>query len=125
MKMQSGLLFGLIFAILISVFAMVNMEKVPVNYIFGEAMWPLVLIILGSTLIGALISISFTAFKIFSLQRQANVAKKQLDDHQSIVNSKDSEILRLREEIEESKRVQAQEKAVAGEVGSYLEERKW
>lgn len=29
--MQSGLVFGLIFA-------MVNMESVPVNYVFGEAM---------------------------------------------------------------------------------------
>lgn len=125
MKMQSGLVFGLIFAIIISVFAMVNMESVPVNYIFGEAMWPLVLIIFGATLIGAIISASFATMKTFSLQRQVTAANKQLEDQQHILNEKDSEILRLRTDLEESDTVRYNERDVADEFGPYPNENKW
>lgn len=115
MKMQSSFVFGLIFAIIISVFAMFNMEKVPVNYVFGEAMWPLVLVILGSALIGAIISASFAMMKTFSLQRQVNAANKQLEEQQHILNEKDSEILRLGTQLEESDRVRYNNRDVAGE----------
>lgn len=113
--MQLSLVFGLVFAIIISVFAMFNMEQVPVNYVFGEAMWPLVLVILGSALIGAIISASFAMMKTFSLQRQLNAANKQLEEQQHILNEKDSEILRLRTELEESDRIRYDQRDVASE----------
>lgn len=126
MKMQSGLLFGLVFAIIISIFAMVNMEKVPVNYVFGEAMWPLVLIIFGSTLIGALISASFATMRMFSLQRQVSTLRKQTEEQQQIMNEKDSEILRLRTELEEKETVELfKESQVAQDNGTYLNDEKW
>ena len=59
MKMQWTLLIGLAFAIIIAIFATVNVGRVPVDYIFGEAYWPLVLVILGSALLGALIRVCF------------------------------------------------------------------
>ncbi|OCS88464.1 LapA family protein [Caryophanon tenue] len=79
MKIQWALILGLIFAIIIALFAMVNIEDVPVNYMFGEAYWPLILVILGSALIGAIISASFSLVRIFSLQREAKQLRKQLD----------------------------------------------
>ena len=79
MKVQWALILGLIFAIIIALFAMVNIEDVPVNYMFGEAYWPLILVILGSALIGAIISASFSLVRIFSLQREAKQLRKQLD----------------------------------------------
>ena len=56
MKFQWNLLFGLLSAIVIAIFAIVNVEAVKVNYVFGEAQWPLVLIILCSALLGAVVS---------------------------------------------------------------------
>ncbi|MER2106370.1 MAG: lipopolysaccharide assembly protein LapA domain-containing protein [Solibacillus sp.] len=118
MKMQSGLVFGLIFA-------MVNMESVPVNYVFGEAMWPLVLIIFGAALVGALISVSFATMKMFSLQRQVSTANKQVDEQQHILNEKDSEILRLRTELEEGDTIRYNERDVADEYGPYSNKENW
>ncbi|MFC7373177.1 lipopolysaccharide assembly LapA domain-containing protein [Fictibacillus iocasae] len=54
MKMQAYLLLGLLFALVIAAFAVVNGNPVEFNYIFGKASWPLVLIILGSAAIGGL-----------------------------------------------------------------------
>lgn len=126
MKLQSGLVFGIIFAIVIAIFAIVNMEQVPVNYVFGEAMWPLILVILGSTLIGAIISASFATVRLFSLQRQVKGLDKQVEEQQLIINEKDSEILRLRTELEEKEVVQLFEEAdIAEDHGPYLSENKW
>lgn len=61
MKAQGYLIFGLLFALLIAVFAVVNGNDVSFNYIFGTVKWPLVLIILGSAAVGGL-AVGFLAF---------------------------------------------------------------
>lgn len=99
MKMQWTLVVGLVFAIIIAVFATVNVEKVPVDYVFGEAYWPLILVILGSLFVGFIISFCFSAYRMFSGQRQTKAAKKELDNARTLINEKDHEILRLKEEL--------------------------
>ena len=99
MKTQWTLILGLLFAIIIAVFATVNIDKVPVNYIFGEAQWPLVLVILGSALLGALISACFSMIRIFTQSRQLSQVKKQLHERETIVVAKDMEIARLNDEL--------------------------
>lgn len=37
MKMQWTFVVGLLFALIIAIFATVNVERVPVDYVFGEA----------------------------------------------------------------------------------------
>ena len=101
MKAQWTLVVGLVFAIIIAIFATVNVEKVPVDYVFGEAYWPLILVILGSVLIGLIISFCFSAFRILSSLRQTKAAKKELDNARKLINEKDNEILRLKEELRE------------------------
>ncbi|GEK34369.1 LapA family protein [Kurthia sibirica] len=78
MKAQWWLLIGLIFAIIVAIFAVVNDKKVPVNYVFGEAQWPLVLVIIGAALLGALLSISFATYKILSKSLELKQVKKEL-----------------------------------------------
>lgn len=56
MKFQWSWLLGLLFAIIIAVFSVANVDTVLFNYVFGTAEWPLVLIILGSAMLGAAIS---------------------------------------------------------------------
>jgi len=58
-----------IFAVIIIVFAVANVDPVMVNYLFGEARWPLILVILGSAIIGFLISSMLNIWKNFSRKR--------------------------------------------------------
>ena len=99
MKIQWTLVVGLIFAIVIAIFATVNVEKVPVDYVFGEAYWPLILVILGSVLIGFIISFCFSAFRMLSSQNQTKAVRKELESARTIINEKDNEILRLKGEL--------------------------
>jgi putative membrane protein len=77
MKFQWALLLGLAFALLVSIFAVINVDPVSVNYLFGEAKWPLILVILGSVLMGGLIVGSVGLFRMFVLQREVKALKKE------------------------------------------------
>jgi lipopolysaccharide assembly protein A len=96
MKMQLYLLFGFIFALLIATFAVINVGDVEINYLFGTAKWPLVLVILGSAVIGGLSVGLFGLIKVIQLQRQV----KKL--HQ-IHNEKETWIMEKRRETAEEK----------------------
>lgn len=52
--MQWRTLLGIVLALIVSVFAVANVHSEAINYVFGVAYVPLVLIILGSALLGAL-----------------------------------------------------------------------
>ena len=101
MKIQWTLVIGLIFAIIIAIFATANVEKVPIDYVLGEAHWPLILVILGSVLAGFIISFCFSAFRILSSKRAAKSVEKEFDQLRVIINEKDSEILRLKQELKQ------------------------
>ncbi len=78
MKFQWTILVALLFAVLVAVFAVFNVDSVPVNFVFGTEMIPLVLIILGSALLGALISGFFAIYKSYSTGRRVKDLQKQL-----------------------------------------------
>ena len=101
MKIQWTLVVGLIFAIIIAIFATVNVDSVQVNYVFGEARWPLILIILGSVLIGFIISFCFSAFRMYGGKRQTKAVRKELEAAHVLINEKDAEIVRLKNELRE------------------------
>ncbi len=44
-------------------FAVINVRSVEVDYLFGRSEWPLILVILGSVLMGALIVFSVGIFR--------------------------------------------------------------
>ncbi len=54
MKGQSLLISALVFALLIAIFAVINIETVQVNFMFTKTSLPLILVILISTLLGGL-----------------------------------------------------------------------
>lgn len=99
MKMQWVLVIGLLFAIVVSIFATVNVTEVPINYVFGEAKWPLVLVIFGSVFAGVVISFCFSLFRIFSSRHQVKSIQKELEEACAIINEKKNEIARLKEEL--------------------------
>ncbi|WP_282033007.1 LapA family protein [Metabacillus indicus] len=77
MKRQWSFLFAILFALIVAVFAVINVDSVEVDYLFGEARWPLILIILGSVLLGGLMIASAGLTRILSLQRRVKALEKE------------------------------------------------
>lgn len=77
MKGQWTLILAFIFALIVAIFAVINVEPVTVDYLFGTAMWPLILIIIGSVLMGGIIVASVGIVRIFSLQRKVRQLEKE------------------------------------------------
>lgn len=77
MKGQWGLVVALVFALIIAVFSVVNVDPVQVNYVFGTAEWPLVLVILGSVLMGAILVLGFGMVKYYKLRRELKRLQKE------------------------------------------------
>ncbi|CAG9619462.1 LapA family protein [Sutcliffiella rhizosphaerae] len=70
MKTQWYLLAGILFTIFVSVFAVLNVAPVEVNFLFGTAEWPLVLVILFSTLMGIIIAGSIGIYQVVMTRRK-------------------------------------------------------
>jgi len=95
MKFQWSLLLALIFAVIVAIFAVVNVDPVPVNYVFGTAQWPLILVILGSALLGAFVSGSVAIFRSFVLQRRVKQLEKDNTIKESLIATQQNEISAL------------------------------
>lgn len=76
MKLQWLVLLAFLFAVMITIFSVVNVDAVPVNFVFGKAEWPLILVILVSALLGFLLSAAVALVKIFSLQKNIRALQK-------------------------------------------------
>ncbi|MCA1031878.1 lipopolysaccharide assembly protein LapA domain-containing protein [Bacillus timonensis] len=92
MKGQWNLILAFVFALIVAIFAVINVEAVEVDYLFGTAQWPLILIIIASVLMGGLIVGSVGLFRLFVLGRA--------------IKSLEKENLRLRETLEKSENEQ-------------------
>ncbi|CAM2960620.1 lipopolysaccharide assembly protein LapA domain-containing protein [Paenibacillus sediminis] len=69
MRKQWSLIAGLLFALLIAIFAVINVSSVEVNLLFSTVQIPLILLILGCTLIGGIIVGSYGIYRQYKLQR--------------------------------------------------------
>ncbi|MBT2582395.1 lipopolysaccharide assembly protein LapA domain-containing protein [Planococcus sp. ISL-109] len=92
MKMQWLLLLGLIFAILIAVFAVFNVDNVPVNYGFGESEWPLILVILVSAFLGFLLSSILAMTRNYQLKHKVKMLQKEMAIKESLIATQQNEI---------------------------------
>lgn len=101
MKFQWTLLLGLAFALIVAVFAVINVDSVTVNYLFGQAKWPLILIILGSVLMGGIIVGSVGLFRMFVLQHEVKTLKKQNRSLEEQLAQKESTPLEQEQEQEQ------------------------
>lgn len=78
MKGQGMLISAFAFALIIAIFAVINVEQVKVNFLFAETSTPLILVILVSTLLGGLTVGLFGMIRIFRLQRLVKTMEKKL-----------------------------------------------
>lgn len=90
--MQWLILLALIFAVIIAVFAVVNVDAVPVDYIFGETEFPLILVILASALLGFLLSGVVALARGYSLQRQVKALQKEMAVKETLIATQQNEI---------------------------------
>lgn len=109
MKQQWAIILSIIFAILIAFFAVLNVEAVKVNYLFGTAQLPLILIILFTALLGAAISGFMAMFKTVKINRSINELKKEINAKELTIADQQNEIVALRgstnSKFEEMKKV--------------------
>lgn len=80
MKSQWMLISGLLFALLVAIFAVINVGAVEVNYLFGSTSTPLILVIMVSTLLGGLAVGFIGMFRFIALQRKVKHLEKQLQE---------------------------------------------
>ncbi|MFF2483375.1 lipopolysaccharide assembly LapA domain-containing protein [Paenibacillus sp. NPDC058071] len=78
MKGQSLLISGLVFAFVIAWFAVINVDKVQVNFMFTKTQIPLILVILASTLFGGVTAFLFGFIRQFRLQRTVKTLEKKI-----------------------------------------------
>ena len=95
MKFQWSWLLGLLFAIIIAVFSVVNVDSVRINYVFGIAEWPLVLIILGSALLGAAISGFVAMFKSVMTTHRIKELMKEVNAKELTIAAQQNELAEL------------------------------
>lgn len=94
MRGQWGLILGIIAALIIATFAVINVEGVQVNYLFGTAEWPLILVIIGSVLMGGIIVGAVGMVKVYQLQQEVKRLKRKIQDHNAEVRKQREAITR-------------------------------
>ena len=103
MKFQWTWLLGILFAIIIAVFSVVNVDAVPVNYVFGTAEWPLVLVILCSALLGAAISGFIAMFRAVLGRHQLKELQRDVNTKELLIAAQQNEIANLQKKVPEEK----------------------
>jgi lipopolysaccharide assembly protein A len=102
MKIQWSLIMGIVFALIVSIFAVINVDAVTVDFLFTKTSLPLIIIIIGSVLMGGLIIGSVGLYRIYKLQKEVKVLKtenellkekveKSIPQEESEVESNDTE----------------------------------
>jgi lipopolysaccharide assembly protein A len=77
LKDQWTLILALIFALIVAIFAVVNVNPVEVHYVFGMAEWPLILVIIGSAVMGAIAVGAAGIFRLLLLQKRLRQTQKE------------------------------------------------
>jgi lipopolysaccharide assembly protein A len=77
MKGQTYVILAIILVIIVSVFAVTNVDPVEVNYLFWTQESPLILVILFSVLMGGIITASVGIVRIYRLQREIKLLKAE------------------------------------------------
>ncbi|MBO1003418.1 lipopolysaccharide assembly LapA domain-containing protein [Pseudogracilibacillus auburnensis] len=79
MKGQTYVILTIIFIIVISVFAVLNVGAVEVNYVFWRGSSPLIFVILFSVLLGGILTTVVGSKKYFRLKRENKQLREQVN----------------------------------------------
>jgi putative membrane protein len=81
MPVQWSLFLSLVFALIVAIFSLSNVEEVPVNFLFTKTYIPLILLILSSALAGAMIVGLYGIFRQYKLQREIKRLNELVEVH--------------------------------------------
>jgi putative membrane protein len=106
MKGQWTLILALVFALIVAIFAVINVDAVEVHYVFGIANWPLILVIIGSAVMGAIATLAAGIFRLIQQQKRLKQLQKENEALQKKINEhKENEQLRKQNyELNQSKK---------------------
>jgi lipopolysaccharide assembly protein A len=77
LKGQTYIILAVVFAVIIAIFAVINVEPVEVDYLFGTGNAPLILVILFSVLMGAIVTGAVGVFRFIRLQKEMRLVKEE------------------------------------------------
>ena len=100
MKSQVYIISGLVFALIIAIFAVINVDTVEVNYLFTTAESPLILVILGSALVGSLMTGVLSIYHFIRVQKKMRALETENQDLRSIQGFERSEEVEEISEVE-------------------------
>lgn len=98
MKAQAKLLLTIGLIILIVVFALLNTTPVPINFGFNTVTWPLVLVLLGALLVGALLMFLLGTLSVFQTKRAVRQEQAQHLEQLTILKNEND---RLKQQLKE------------------------
>ncbi|WP_407269562.1 lipopolysaccharide assembly LapA domain-containing protein [Radiobacillus sp. PE A8.2] len=103
MKGQTYIILAFIFALIVAVFAVINVDPVKVDYLFGTGDAPLILVIIISVLMGGLITASVGIVRLIKLQREIKSLRR--------------ENMKLKEQLENNEKIVPQSEEIPEEIG--------
>ncbi|MCD2255235.1 lipopolysaccharide assembly protein LapA domain-containing protein [Agrilactobacillus fermenti] len=84
MKKQRNFILGLIIAVILVVFALINQKQVQISFGFTIVKLPLILILFISILLGALVTYLFATMGNYNMKKQLKHLTTQIDDADKI-----------------------------------------
>lgn len=121
--MQGTIIFGLIFAILIAIFAIQNASIVALNILIWEFEISLAVVVLGSIIFGALVIGIFSYYKQFQLKRKNKNLKLEIQSLKEELDELKEEKRRLEKYSPESVAANSAQKAKESDKESSKEKR--
>lgn len=108
MKGQTYVILSIIFVIIISVFAVLNIDQVKVNYLFWSGSSPLIFVILFSVLLGGVLTTAVGSTKYITLKRE-NKRLRDMMRKLEVESDSEEDLVRL-----ETKAIDVQKEDEAG-----------
>jgi putative membrane protein len=99
MKNQWRVIAGFVLVLLVVLFAVLNNQVVPLNFGITKIKGPLILIILGSAILGALIGLLTSTATMWNQKKELKSLKKELEQHK---HKTDTLVQEEREKVERS-----------------------
>ncbi|OJG81534.1 hypothetical protein RV10_GL002773 [Enterococcus pallens] len=83
LKTQWKVILGFLLVLIIVIFAVLNNQEVPVNFGFSKLYGPLILVIIGSAIIGALVVFLTSSTTMFQQKRQVKQLQSQIEEFET------------------------------------------
>lgn len=124
LKRQWKVILGFILVLIIVIFAVLNNQEVPVNFGFTKIFSPLILIIIGSAIIGALVIFLTSSATMFQQKRQVKQLQKQIEDFETSNEEKlaEDKAIYQREKENEVAALKADYERLLSEKDNYIQQ---